>query len=104
MATSEVTWLIVGLVLGTVAGAVAYWWLQMERARRARHPMEVPFKMPPRTAVRDWQIAELTPRLPEPKKSAAPIAPVLQECPQCGLAFKRVAQHIRMKHERAVAS
>lgn len=97
------------VALGWCTGVLSLMQWQVWRARRERHFMHFDMKLlPPKEEPKiDWDVAvetelsndivKIVPRMT--LTPAIPAAPVTaQECPECGLTFKRVKTHISRKH------
>jgi hypothetical protein len=92
--------------LGVATGVLLLMTVQVIQARREKHPMHYDMpRMPKPTETRnisDWDIQELTPVKVIPKNTPLEVTPVIppamQECPECGKAYKRVSQHMRLSH------
>lgn len=89
-------------VMGVITGVLTLMTIQVLQAQRQRHWMEVPLGpfVPKEPEPQEWNTKELdevfipTPHLYIPKA-----VPALEECPQCGKAYRRVSQHIRLSHK-----
>lgn len=99
---SEVFWGVMGWCTGVLS--LMQW--QVWKVRQGKrnpvlvNPNFVPLEQ--RVADLDWHVSELT---PAPVVTITPrvvSSPSLQECPECGRAFKRVKQHIAMAHKATV--
>lgn len=88
----ELLWSATGFICGVLGLLTA----QMVRARQGRHHMMYDMKLlePEPTKWDEAAQAELF--VPTPRANQLPTAPALQECPDCGRAFKRLSQHRRM--------
>ena len=92
--------MIYTFIVGFATGVLALMQVQVIVAwnKRRTDPYFLnPHFIPMEQRLQDWDTAELdepVPFVPTPR-SATP----LQECPQCGRGFKRVATHITMAHK-----
>jgi hypothetical protein len=80
---------------GWITGILTVMQIQVSKARRDRHYMQFDMKL--REPDREWNVAELARWTPEPRITPPP--PPMEECPQCGKAYKRVKTHIAMVHK-----
>jgi hypothetical protein len=81
---------------GWCTGILTVMQMQVFKARRGRHYMHYDMKL--REPDQEWNMDELEKWKPVERITPSP----LEECPQCGKAYKRVAQHIRMSHKATV--
>ena len=89
-------------VFGWAAGVLTLMQMQVWKARHERRkPMQINPNFIPMNErlAQDWDVKELVQPeafIPIPRDITKVV--VMQECPQCGKAFRRVNQHIRLKH------
>lgn len=88
-------------VFGWAAGVLSLMQMQVWKVRHERrNPLQINPNFIPmdERLAQEWDVKELVqpdPFLPTPR-AIKPV--VMQECPRCGKAFRRVNQHIRLAH------
>jgi hypothetical protein len=98
MTESPVFWAVLGWCVGVLSLMQWQVWRawKVKRNPHQFNPDFVPLEQ--RIADLDWHVSELT-QTPVVTITPRVVSPSLQECPQCGRAFKRVKQHIAMAHK-----
>lgn len=96
---NEVFWFL----MGVCTGILVLMTIQVLIAKRDKHFMQYSIKTPLQKETVDWDMGELDRVIPIPRDQTPVIQPIpkpiMQECPDCGKAFKRVSQHRTRMHK-----